>query len=181
VSNLTYRAADAKAQSASYTAALVEALGTRDPLDVLRETPAALRAGTVRVTSVQLVTPEAPGKCSILQVLQHLNDSELVAAYRIRMVLASERPPLIGYDQDHWGAHLHVGDDDVEELLVRFGALRHTTVRLLEAATPAERERVGLHEERGEESVARMMSLLAGHDVVHLRQLARIRRAVGAG
>jgi hypothetical protein len=37
---------------------------------------------------------------------------------------------------------------------------------------------VGVHAERGEESVAHMIRLYAGHDLLHLRQLARIRGVV---
>jgi hypothetical protein len=40
--------------------------------------------------------------------------------------------------------------------------------------TPAELLRVGLHGERGEESLDRMRRLYAGHDILHLRQLERI-------
>jgi hypothetical protein len=40
------------------------------------------------------------------------------------------------------------------------------------------RRRDGVHAERGEESVEHMIRLYAGHDLLHLEQLARIRRAV---
>jgi len=35
-----------------------------------------------------------------------------------------------------------------------------------------------VHAERGEESVEHMIRLYAGHDLLHLQQLARIRRTV---
>ncbi|MCU1349841.1 MAG: hypothetical protein JWO56_2871, partial [Acidobacteria bacterium] len=41
-------------------------------------------------------------------------------------------------------------------------------------------KRSGLHSERGEESLDHMARLTAGHDVVHRRQLERIRAAVTA-
>jgi hypothetical protein len=37
---------------------------------------------------------------------------------------------------------------------------------------------VGLHNERGEESLGHMRKLYAGHDLLHLRQLERIRERV---
>jgi hypothetical protein len=40
---------------------------------------------------------------------------------------------------------------------------------------------VGLHAERGEESVAQMIRLYAGHDLLHLSQIARIRKTISAG
>jgi hypothetical protein len=36
------------------------------------------------------------------------------------------------------------------------------------------------HAERGDEPLGHMIKLYAGHDVVHLRQIARIRQAIGA-
>jgi hypothetical protein len=36
------------------------------------------------------------------------------------------------------------------------------------------------HSERGDESIAQMIRMYAGHDLVHLKQIGRIRRAVGA-
>lgn len=51
-------------------------------------------------------------------------------------------------------------------------------MRLLSRATPADMKRVGVHAERGEESVEHLIRLYAGHDLLHLRQLARIRAAV---
>jgi hypothetical protein len=36
-----------------------------------------------------------------------------------------------------------------------------------------------VHSERGDESVAKMMRLYAGHDLVHRRQMRRIRAAIG--
>jgi len=37
-----------------------------------------------------------------------------------------------------------------------------------------------LHEERGEESLELGIRLYAGHDLLHLRQIERIRAAIGA-
>jgi hypothetical protein len=39
-------------------------------------------------------------------------------------------------------------------------------------------QRVGVHVERGEESLAHHLKLYAGHDILHLNQLERIRQAV---
>jgi hypothetical protein len=49
---------------------------------------------------------------------------------------------------------------------------------LLAAASSTDLDRVGVHAERGEESVRHMMRLYAGHDLAHLRQIERIRGVV---
>jgi uncharacterized damage-inducible protein DinB len=166
---------DAKA----YTSAVLDLLGERKAIDVLRDTPAALRKAIGGLSAGQLATPETTGKWSMRQVVQHLADSELVWGYRLRLVLAQERPPLTGYDQDLWAERLHSDEADVATALEEFALLRRSNLRLLDRATPDDLKRVGVHAERGEESVEHMIRLYAGHDLLHLRQLDRIRRVVG--
>ncbi len=127
----------------------------------------------------ELSTPERPGKWSVRQAVQHLADSELVGAFRYRMVLAHEQPMLPGYDQDLWADRLRYTESGVEDALGEFASLRRSNVRLLERATEEERRRVMSHAERGDESIEQMARIYAGHDVVHLRQIARIRAALG--
>jgi Protein of unknown function (DUF664). len=168
---------DAAAQA--YIAGLLQALGTQAPLEVLRHTPSRLRDAVQGLSEDQLHRREAPDRWSIAHVLQHLADSELVGAYRFRMILAHDRPDIQAYDQDLWAERLHYDLADPAESLEDFTAIRATNVRLFERSTPTERERVGVHAERGEESLAFLQRVYAGHDIVHLRQLARIRQATG--
>lgn len=178
MSVFTNPASRAAGQAEAYVAALLDLVGGRDPLEVQRRTPAALAAAIEGLSLVQLRQPERPGKWSINQVLHHLADAEAVGAWRMRLVLAQDRPPLTGYDQDAWAERLHYNDGDPAEALERFRVLRRSNLRLLEGASPADFARVGLHVERGEESLDRLMRMFAGHDLLHLNQIARIRAAI---
>jgi hypothetical protein len=167
-------------QADAYVASLLSALGSRDPLDVLAETPAAILRLTEGLDREQLALSEAPGKWSLVQVVQHLADSEIVGAFRFRMILAHEHPPIPGYDQELWASRLRYHQADLGSALDQFNSLRLANLRLLTALTPDERRRFGIHAERGEESIEKMMRMYAGHDLVHLRQMARVKTAVGA-
>jgi uncharacterized damage-inducible protein DinB len=180
MSVFTNPASGSAGQAASYIAAVLELLGSKDPTEVLCGTPPALRKTLNGNTRSQITTPEAPGKWSVRQVVQHLADSELVWSYRLRMVLSQERPRLTGYDQDLWTERLHYYDADCTQALAEFTLLRESNLRLLGRATPRDLERVGIHDERGEESVSHMMRLYAGHDILHLRQIGRILRTLDA-
>ena len=57
-------------------------------------------------------------------------------------------------------------------------ALRRANLRLLVRASPDELKRVGVHVERGEESLEHLCRLYAGHDLLHLRQIERVRRVI---
>lgn len=172
------RSVDSPEERSQYARAVLDLVGGSDPMTVLRQTPSAAEAAVAGLLPEQLRRPEAPGKWSIAQVLQHLADSDLVWGWRMRLILAQDRPPLTGYDQDLWADRLHYEDADPGEALETLRVLRRGNLGLLARATPQDRQRVGVHSERGDESVEYLCGLYAGHDLLHLRQLDRIRRAV---
>jgi len=129
----------------------------------------------------QLRTPEAQGKWSVVALLQHWADSELVWGYRLRRVLAEDRPQLTGFDQDLWAERLRYADVDREMALRMFTAIRKANLQLLRRSSAQDLDREGVHVERGPESVRHMVRLYAGHDLVHRRQLERIIEAAAAG
>ena len=171
-------ASSTPSQTAAYVAALLGLIGDGDPVAILGHTPEALERFLDGVPRALTRIPEAPGKWSISQVIQHLADSEIVGGFRLRMVLAHDRPPLIGYDQDLWADRLKYGEVAVTDALDQFLALRKVNLRLWEGLSPADLARVGMHGERGEESLEHMRRLYAAHDLLHLRQLTRIRSAL---
>ena len=164
--------------ASSYTRAVLELLGEREPTAVLRDMPSALARAVEGLSPQQVREPERTGKWSIGQILQHLADSEVVGAWRMRLILAQDRPELTGYDQDLWAERLHYDQADPSEALALFALLRRANLRLVDGASPADLKRVGVHAERGEESLEHLCRLYAGHDLLHLRQIERVRRAV---
>jgi hypothetical protein len=160
------------ADALAYQQMLLAALGDDDPAAVQSRGPADARALAVDAAA-DLRTRPAPREWSVLLCLAHLADAELVMAARYRWVLAHDRPELIGYDQDLWVDGLHADDDDPFLLLAQFEALRTANIDLWLGASDADRQRVGLHRERGEESYDLMFRMLGGHDRVHLAQARR--------
>ena len=163
---------------ATYVAGLLHLLGDHDPVTILRQTPGALQRFLDTVPAEIASRPEAPGKWSIREVVQHLADSELVSGFRLRMVMAHDRPALTGYDQDLWASRLRYRDVDIRAAVDQFAALRRANVRMWERLAPTDLARVGVHGERGEETLEHMRRLHAGHDLLHLQQLERIRASI---
>lgn len=168
---------DPVADAPAYTRALLELLGDRDPLAVQSGLVASLRAAVAGLADADLRRPERPGKWSIVEVVQHLADSEIVYGYRCRACIAADGTALAGYDQDDWARRLHYRESDLEAALAELGAMRSANLRLLSRLTDEEWQRAGMHEERGRESVRHIAKLLAAHDLVHLRQIERIKAA----
>jgi len=167
-------AANASAAASGYVRALLDLLGTRDPIEVLGELVPWLSGRIRRVTDSALRQPEVPGKWSVIEVIQHLADSELVAGFRTRMVLSEDRPALQGYDQDRWAREFRYRDVSLEQALDQLRGLRTANLHLWTALSPAQLDRVGQHSERGPESAGHILRLMAGHDLVHRRQIDRI-------
>jgi len=178
MSVFTNPAVAAAGQAAAYVAAVLDLLGSRDPMAVLAETPSALRRAIDGVAPADLRKPERDGKWSIAQVLRHLADSDVVWGWRLRLILSQDRPTLTGYDQDAWAVRLRYEDADPGESLQLFELLRRDNLRLIRQAEPEDLRRVGVHSERGDESLEHLRRLYAGHDLLHLRQIDRIRAAI---
>jgi hypothetical protein len=167
-------AGNAVAAAGGYVTALLDLLGPREPLGVMAELLPWLEARLPSVSEPSLRKPEAPGKWSVVQVVQHLADSDLVAGYRIRMVVAENSPPLQGYDQDRWAREFQYDQAPLAAAVDQLRSLRNANLRLWTRLTPDQLQRVGVHSERGPESAAHILRLMAAHDLVHRRQIDRI-------
>jgi uncharacterized damage-inducible protein DinB len=175
--DFTNSASTASEDAERYIARLLELLGDRDPFEIQRELVQRLRDLVEGLDDSTLRQPEAPGKWSILEVVGHLADTELVYRYRMRMSVAQPGSAIPDYDQDRWATALRYNEAGLEDALREIEALRSANLAWLEGLSDEEMDRAGVHEERGEESVRRIVKLLAAHDLVHGNQIRRIKSA----
>jgi hypothetical protein len=152
-----------------------EALGGDDPLLAMFEAPQRLRKLLKGLTEKQLARRPAPGKWSIKEIVANLADGEVILGSRYRFIAAQEKPAIAGYDQDLFVEKLGVANAATEEILADFEMARAVNLGLLLRLPEEAFERVGIHSERGEESIGTMVTLYAGHDRIHLGQVETIR------
>jgi hypothetical protein len=164
----------------AYQTMLIDLVGDDDPAVVQEATSATLRE-VIAAAGDHLRTRPAEGEWSVIELLGHMVDAEIISSARYRWVIAEVRPPLIGYDQDLWVDALGYGNADPGELLATFDALRTANLALWRCSTPEQRARDGLHAERGPESFDLMFHLIAGHGRFHIDQMRRTLDAVRAG
>lgn len=158
----------------AYTARLLALAEGADPFDILASTAARLGALIARRSVADLQWSPQPGRWSVTEIVAHLADSELVLAYRVRAILASPGVAIQAYDQDAWSAAQRAQHGDAFDSLSLFANVRATNLRLLRSLTGEERERCGMHAERGRESLAHLATLQAGHDRNHLAQVEQL-------
>jgi hypothetical protein len=173
------RSPDPVDEPKAYQEHLLGLLGNDVPAEVQTGTPAAWRALIEEAADRLRERPE-PDEWSVLECLGHAADAEIVYSGRYRWIVAHDEPPLIGYDQALWVQRLRHRDDDPERLLALLTTLREANLDFWNRSTPQERERVGLHSERGPESLDLSFRLIAGHDRFHLAQARRALDAVKA-
>ena len=157
-----------------YSARLLGLAAGADPLAILASTPSRIAGLIGSLSAAELQRTPAPDRWSIAQIVAHLADSEIVFAYRIRMILSTPGTPIQAYDQDAWSRAQHAEKSDPQTSLALFRAIRESMIPLLSGLTNEELDRYGMHAERGKESIRHLLSLYAGHDRNHLAQIERL-------
>ncbi|MBA3913317.1 MAG: DinB family protein, partial [Acidobacteriales bacterium] len=122
----------------------------------------------------RLTARPAPDKWSVAQIVAHLADAEIANAWRFRQILSSNQIEIQAYDQGAWAATFDYEHRDPRHSLEQFRVLRNSNVALLKSVPRRLWENYGLHQERGKESVAHLMKMVAGHDLNHLQQMEQL-------
>jgi DinB family protein len=122
-------------------------------------------------TDQQLDARPGPGKWTAREVVHHLADSEMTSAIRLRLLIAADKPQIVGYDQDEFARRLYYADRPIEASLEAFRAARATTAEILDRMTEAEWQREGTHSEHGRYSVTTWLEIYAAHAHNHAQQI----------
>jgi len=145
-------------------------------IDQYKDGYRAVADALVGATNEELDAHPAPGKWSAREVVHHLADSEMTSAIRLRLLVAVERPQIVGYDQDEFARRLYY-DRPIEASLDAFKAARRTTAEILERMSEAEWAREGTHSEVGRYTAGRWLEIYATHAHKHAEQILVARNA----
>jgi DinB superfamily len=157
-----------------YKQRLMGYLGDQNPMRVQAATVGKIERLVKSVPAARLRKRSVPGKWSVAEILAHLADSELVRSYRIKSILGAPGTLIAAFDQDKWAQSQNYAGRDPKESLRVLRTLREADLKLLRSLRPEQWKHSGMHAERGEESVERIVQLCAGHDINHLRQIEAI-------
>jgi hypothetical protein len=136
----------------------------------------AIAEALAGATDEELDARPAPNKWSAREVAHHLGDSEMAAAIRFRMLLALDRPTIVGYDQDEFARRLHY-DRPIEASIDAFKSARRATAEILDALSEADWQREGTHTESGRYTMERWLEIYASHAHKHAEQIKVARSA----
>lgn len=117
-----------------------------------------------------------PGKWSIRQIVHHLADSEMVAAVRLRRLVAEDRPGIRTTDFTGYGRRLFY-DRPVQSSLELFRAVRTSTSEIIRRMSEQDWTREGMHSETGRFTPEKWLEIFAKHAATHAEQIARTKAA----
>jgi tRNA-binding protein len=155
----------------AYITRILANVGDEDAWTVIASTGRRLRELIAGRTVDDLSHTPEPGRWSVVQILAHLADAEVVAGWRLRSILACDGVPLQPFDQDAWAATFRYADTDPFESCQLFEVNRAALLALLRRVDRTRYANYGMHAERGRETIAHLIRLYAGHDLNHLRQI----------
>lgn len=141
-------------------------------LAILRSTPASLASLTAGIPeSLWSQSPEED-EWSITEILCHLRDVEgEVNIPRVEKLLEVSNPFLPGMDTDPWAEERMYFCQNGPEALHDFVNFRIRLLELLEGLQPGDWKRKARHAIFGPTNMTEIISILTGHDRLHIRQV----------
>lgn len=113
-----------------------------------------------------------PGKWTVKQAIQHINDTERIFAFRLLAMSRGETQPIPGFEQDDYMAGADVSGRSLSDLHDEFESIRDATLTLVHSITPEQAMRKGIVS--GHPLTARAVPfMIAGHVEHHLRIFAQ--------
>ncbi len=144
------------------------------PLAVQAATAKKLERMIEGVPTAKLRKRPAAGKWSVSEIVAHLADTEVIVAFRMRVILAAPGSPVAAVDQDSWVTSGHYEKRDPRKSVELFRVVREANLALFKSLTPQQWKHHGMHSERGRETIEQIVRMYAGHDINHLLQMERI-------
>jgi hypothetical protein len=144
-----------------------------------RETPGRLEALIAGLDAAVLVSRPEPEAWAMKEVLAHLAFVEqALFVPRVRRMLDEDWPRFERFDPDAWARERDHRLGDARRDIAAFAGARAELHALVQGLGPAALERVGVNQAFGAVTVQEYLTHIAEHDVEHLDELERLRRAV---
>ncbi len=149
-------------------------------VEAAEKSPKEIAAAVTGLSAAALRYKATPDQWSILEILGHLADIEIVYGYRLRQMLADEKPVIAPMDQNAWARNLGYLETPAPELVAAYGLNRHHNLRLLRRLKLADLAKSAFHPEYQKDvTVAEMVEKMSGHGANHLEQIERLKREAG--
>lgn len=148
---------------------------------ILRSTPAVLRTATETLQPSQWSVRPQPDQWCQTEIVCHLHDVEAeVNLPRLSKVLQETNPFIPGQDTDPWADQRGYIRQNGRMALAGFIAARKQLIELLVNLSPQDWQRPARHAIFGPTNLQELVSIIAGHDRLHIRQIYSVIQAVSS-
>jgi hypothetical protein len=149
-------------------------------LDAAEKSPKEIAAAVSGLPEKVLRYKPSPEKWCVLEVLGHLADVEIIYGYRLRQMLADNKPVISPLNADAWARNLGYMEALPAELVAFYGIARHHNLRMLRRAKAADFAKSAYHPElQREVTVAEVVERMGGHGADHLQQIEKLKQQAG--
>ena len=138
----------------------------------------APRQGLAGLSTEELNSHPVPGTWSIQQILIHLMDTDLIACYRMKRIIAEDRPELDLYDETAFAERLYPHKLEASLACEVFRINRMVMGTLLRQLPDDVFDRVAIHPEVGEMSLGLFVRLYIHHLDHHSAFIRQKRRLI---
>jgi hypothetical protein len=147
--------------------------GPMEALHHLKKTPLKYINRVDGLSAEEAEKRPAPDQWSVLEVLKHVKDAEVVLNGRVQRILSEDHPYLSFQKVWDWADKPAEEKETTESVLAVYKASRSKTIRLLKDAPLKSWWRTAVHEEFGEVELLGQVSYFTAHEISHLRQIGR--------
>ncbi|MCU0514511.1 MAG: DinB family protein [Anaerolineae bacterium] len=132
------------------------------------------------VTPAQATTYRDGGDgWTVLEVLCHLRDYDVIFQQRVELILAQANPALPAYDHEALARERAYNAQHLATVLADLQQHRRGFIALFEGLTEEQWARAGTHPERGRFTVMDGLIQAATHDCDHIEQIQKILAQAG--
>lgn len=131
------------------------------------------------LTSAELLAKPIAGTWSIQQIVIHLWDADMVAADRMKRIIAEEIPLLVNFDENAWVTRLDYEAGDAQRAAELFRLNRLDLAAILRRQSDETFARVGIHTHAGKKTLLDLVKGYADHLDGHMTHLRRKRDLLG--
>jgi len=114
------------------------------------------------------------GEWSAAYVIHHMADADMHFATRFLHILTVDKPAIVPFDEDVYPDRLKYAARDAHDSLASIIGLHKVVANILKLVDDADWKRVGIHSEKGEITLADVLTLASNHTKSHVEQLQEI-------
>lgn len=114
------------------------------------------------------------GEWSAAYLIHHMADADMHFATRFLHILTVNKPAIVSFDEDVYPDRLKYASRDAHDSLASIIGLHKVIANILSLVDDSDWNRVGIHSEKGEVSLAEVLTLANNHTKSHVEQLQEI-------